>query len=74
MTFARREFVVAENGRNLTRGDRVRPTYGGPVLTVEEVYPEVFKYRYRCVWTDPHGNPQHEFFRAEQIERAPDDE
>lgn len=52
------------------KGDRVRAGYGGPVMTVEEVYDAVFKYRYRCVWTDEKGNPWNELFRVEQLVRA----
>lgn len=52
-------------------GEKVRATYGGPVMTVEEVYAPAFKYRYRCVWIEPDGTPQHELFRPEQLEPAP---
>ena len=65
---------MAENLHELTRGDRVRTTFGGPVMTVEEVYPEVFQYRYRCAWADPDGHPRHELFRPEQLESVPADE
>ena len=58
------------DAREFAKGDRVRATYGGPVMTVEEVYDPVFTYRYRCVWTDGGGMPQHELFRTEQLERA----
>lgn len=65
---------MAGNGRELAQGDRVRPASGGPVMTVETVYAEVFRYRYRCVWTDPDGNPRHELFRAEELEPVPTSE
>ena len=58
------------DAQEFANGDRVRARYGGPVMTVEEVYAPVFEYRYRCVWADENGVPRHELFRAEQLERA----
>lgn len=52
--------------REFQKGDRVKSVFG-PVMTVEEVYAPVFYYRYRCVWTDAAGNPQHELFRARDL-------
>jgi uncharacterized protein YodC (DUF2158 family) len=66
------EEVTPVDAQEFAKGDRVRATYGGPVMTVEEVYAPAFAYRYRCVWHDPDGNPQHELFRPEQLERATD--
>jgi uncharacterized protein YodC (DUF2158 family) len=60
------------DAREFAGGDRVRADYGGPVMTVEEVYDPVFEYRYRCVRTDENGSPRHELFRAEKLERASD--
>jgi len=62
---------MQESPRELGKGDRVRARYGGPVMTVEEVYDPAFKYRYRCVWADENGLPRHELFRPEQLEPAP---
>jgi uncharacterized protein YodC (DUF2158 family) len=55
------------DGREFGRGDQVRAR-GGPVMVVEEVYASVFIYRYRCTWVSPDGFPEHELFRAEQLE------
>jgi uncharacterized protein YodC (DUF2158 family) len=53
-------------------GDRVRLKGGyWPVMTVDKVYAPVVEYRYRCVLQDAGGIVQHEFFRAEHLERAP---
>lgn len=51
-------------------GDRVRPLAGGPVMTVDEVYPPVFEARYRCVRDDAAGHPRHELFRGRDLCRA----
>jgi uncharacterized protein YodC (DUF2158 family) len=56
----------------LQQGDRVRLKGGyGPVMTVDEVFEPIFKYRYRCVWQDAQGTVFRELFRAEQVEQHP---
>jgi uncharacterized protein YodC (DUF2158 family) len=57
------------NGFDFAIGDTVKAKDGSRTMTVEEVYPSVFKYRYRCVWLDNEGLPEHELFRHEQLVR-----
>ena len=60
-----------ERAPAFNEGDRVKQVTGGPVMTVLEIYSPAFKYRYRCAWTGKDGGPEHELFRAEQIEKVP---
>jgi uncharacterized protein YodC (DUF2158 family) len=53
-------------------GDRVRSKFYSPPMTVADVYDPAFLYRYRCVWTDAQGNPQHELFRGDDLVPADD--
>lgn len=48
-------------------GDRVKPKLGTVEMKVEEVYPRIYLYRYRCRWTDDDGEVRHEVFRFEQL-------
>ncbi len=56
--------------QEFARGDRVRAKGGGPEMVVQDVYAPVFRYRYRCTWTDPDGTPRVELFKAGEIEAA----
>lgn len=44
-------------GREFTKGDRVRD-YHGRAMTVEEVHPRVRTFRYRCAWQGQDGEPE----------------
>lgn len=60
-----------EHEAEFAKGDRVQAKGGfGPVMTVEEVYAPIFKYRFRCVWQDAEGKFLHELFRAEGLQRV----
>jgi uncharacterized protein YodC (DUF2158 family) len=58
--------------REFAKGDRVRARTGGPTMTVQDVYAPVFKYRYRCVWTDDAGVAHVELFKVDMLEPAPE--
>jgi uncharacterized protein YodC (DUF2158 family) len=51
-------------------GDRVRHrVHGGQVMTVEEVFPTIFQYRFRCEWAEG-GRVRRQLFRADELEEA----
>jgi uncharacterized protein YodC (DUF2158 family) len=54
-------------GDEFAPGDRVRDKTFGQPMTVADVYPPGYKYRYRCVWTDGNDNQEHELFRAADL-------
>jgi uncharacterized protein YodC (DUF2158 family) len=61
------DLITGIPGDEFAPGDRVRDRTFGQPMTVADVYPPGFKYRYRCVWTDGNGIQDHELFRAADL-------